>query len=77
LIQTFQTVINDVEWVEHYKSLLNGDSSTYSSYGILDKDTIPCPLDFPFTCSEIKKRIHKLKNGKKEDTGLILKLMPL
>jgi hypothetical protein len=53
-------------------SLLNGDSSTYSSYEILDKDTIPCPLDFPFTCSEIKKGIRKLKNGKKEGSDLIL-----
>lgn len=48
------------------------DSSTYSSYEILDKDPIPCPLDFPFTCSEIKKGIRKLKNGKKEGLELIL-----
>jgi hypothetical protein len=38
----------------------------------LDKDTIPCSLDFPFTCSEIKKGIRKLKNGKKEGPDLIL-----
>ena len=38
----------------------------------MDKDTIPCPLDFPFTCSEIKKGIRKLKNGKKEGSDLIL-----
>jgi hypothetical protein len=38
----------------------------------LDKDTIPCPLDFPFTCFEIKKGIRKLKNGKKEGPDLIL-----
>jgi hypothetical protein len=41
-------------------------------YEILDKDTIPCPLDFPFTCAEIKKGIRKLKNGKKEGSDLIL-----
>ena len=40
----------------------------------MDKDTIPCPLDFPFTCSEIKKGIRKIKkkNGKKEGPDLIL-----
>ena len=38
----------------------------------MDKDTIPYPLDFPFTCSEIKKGIHKLKNGKKEGPDLII-----
>ena len=38
----------------------------------MDKDTIPCPLDFPFTCFEIKKGIHKLKYGKKEGPDLIL-----
>ena len=38
----------------------------------MDKDTIPCPLDFPFTCFEIKKGIRKLKNGEKEGPDLIL-----
>jgi hypothetical protein len=39
----------------------------------LDKDTIPCPLDFPFTCSEIKKGIRKNKKiGKKEGPDWIL-----
>ena len=39
----------------------------------MDKDTIPCPLDFPFTCSEIKKGIRKNKKiGKKEGPDWIL-----
>jgi hypothetical protein len=33
---------------------------------------IHSPLDFPFNCSEIKKGIKRLKNGKKEGTDLIL-----
>jgi len=48
--------ISESEWVEHYKSLLNNNSSDLTR----DEPTLgtaqtPSPLDFPFNCSEIRE----------------------
>ena len=65
--------ISESEWVEYYKFLLDNNSSDLTrAEPTLGTAQTPSPLDFPFNCSEIKKGIKRLKNGKKEGTDLIL-----
>ena len=65
--------ISESEWVEYYKSLLDNNSSDLTrAEPTLGTAQTPSPLDFPFNCSEIKKGIKRLKNGKKKGTDLIL-----
>ena len=60
------------EWIDHYKSLLNDNKDSFNSnLNEGDLPSTPCPLDFPFTCAEVKLGIRKLKNGKKERPDLI------
>ena len=65
--------ISESEWVEYYKSLLDNNSSDLTrAEPTLGTAQTPSPLDFLFNCSEIKKGIKRLNNGKKEGTDLIL-----
>jgi hypothetical protein len=65
--------ISESEWVVYYKSLLDNNSSDLTrAEPTLGIAHTPSPLDFPVNCSEIKKGIKRLKNGKKEGTDLIL-----
>lgn len=65
--------ITESEWVEHYKSLLTNNQSPLNKEDSAEgKEQIPTPLDYPFTCNEVKKGVKRLKNSKKEGTDLIL-----
>ena len=66
--------ISESELVEHYKSLLDNNSSDVTrAEPTLGTAQTPSPLDFPFNCSEIKKGIKWLKNGKKRRYWLNIK----
>jgi hypothetical protein len=69
----FLAPISIDEWVNHYKSLLQMNGEQFDKLAETEtqfhNDT---PLDFPFTCKEVKTCISSLKLNKKEGIDLIL-----
>jgi len=64
--------ISSDEWVNYFKSLLQSKGDNYDK--LTDKELLDTqiPLDFPFTCKEVKNSIPAWKIHKKESTDLIL-----
>ena len=66
--------INLSEWHDYMEKLYSEDSSNDSDSDIFINNDNPSesgPLDFPFTCSEVRKAILKLKNNKQPGIDLL------
>jgi len=67
------TPISIDEWVNHYKSLLQMNGEKFDKLAETETQFHnETPLDFPFTCKEVKTSISSLKLNKKEGIDLIL-----
>lgn len=67
------TPISIDEWVNHYKSLLQMNGEQFDKLAETETQFHnETPLDFPFTCKEVKTCISSLKLNKKEGIDLIL-----
>jgi hypothetical protein len=65
-------VKNHPQFINYFDHKLKDRLDLTRAEPTLGTTQIHSPLDFPFNCSEIKKGIKRLKNGKKEGTDLIL-----
>ena len=65
--------IDAQDFVKHYKNLLQTNTD-YTNIDIENEEESISknPLEFPFTCKEIKQAIVKLKNNKSAGNDLII-----